>query len=518
MEFVKKTAEEMAEMSAKELAEYHSAEMDHNYAKLTKSISEKASKTEIDSIKAEIQEAAKKENEAVEARVKEISEKNVELETALKAQGERIKSVKQEAAEIDFKNPIKNSIAKSIAALLSSDEFAKMQGNDFKGATKAYGEKAVVDITTDHTGTVLLSDIRDRVRYDEDTVMPHMYDFIPRDTTDGNQIVFPQFYSLTDALVGASAMYGENGEITDVEFKTKEVIATIKRIGQGLLLSKRYIKTNGLRWVQSYILNRLPNLMLTKLDFQMLFGSGSGDELDGLTGSAQSFDLTPNTYTATAFSSVEDYADGLVKVTFAAAHNIKNGDNLTIADSTNYNDTYNSVIVISETEVLIEATYVTEADTSAWTGSSTNSWYLSVDGANSYDVAIAAVSIMKSRGFNPTAIIVNPNELGQMSLTKSTQEEYLDIIRDAANNLRIKGLPVIELQAMPAGKMLIGNFNEVAISEYTPLQISASESTSEKRKNQVAFIGEMELIFPIYNPYAFMYVDVSSAKTELETA
>jgi hypothetical protein len=520
--FIEKTAEEIAAMNPKEMAAYHKEREDHLNEERKKLIAEKADKKEIDRIDEKLKELSEKDSEDIEKalkRIEELEKANEKLTETVEKQG--LKMNETDKKETDIKGEkYAVQLAKGLNALLNSEEFETYMKHDFRGSTGTYSEKSVVDVTNDHTGTVLLSDIRDRVRSDDDTFLRHMYDIIPQETTDGTQIVFPQVYDWTDAWIGNATMLGENEEITDVQVKTKEVTATIKRIGQSLTLSKRYIKTNSLSWVQSYVLHRLPNQILTKLDFQQLFGNGTGNNLTGLATQAQNFDLTPNTYAAAAFSSVADHGsihgDNYVKVTFAADHNIKNGDNLTIANSTNYNGTYNDVITVSETEVLIESAYTAEA-TAAWTGSSSSSWYQSVDNAQEFDVLTAAISTMQARGFEINGVVLNPNEVGKISLIKETTAGYIGVTRDAAGNLNINGVPIITLQAIPAGHFLIGNFREVATAEYTPLQVSASESTDEKKKNQVVFIAEMELIYPIYNPYAFMYDNFTDAKSELET-
>jgi len=234
--------------------------------------------------------------------------------------------------------------------------------------------------------------------------------------------------------------------------------------------------------------------------------------------------LAPNTYLATAFSSVATYNGGTqALITFAAVHNLRNGDNLIIANASEstYNATHSSIEVINTTQVIIDLTFVTEADTSAWTGSSTSPFYLGIDLAQEYDVLAVADAGLEAGEYTNTGFVIHPSQGTQIGLLKDTQGNYLNLSKDVSGRITgVNGKPVAYTTAMPYGKWLNGDFsrNGVELKEFTPLNIQFVEDVETVKKNEIVIVIEEEIIFPIYNPFWFTFGKFSTAKTQLETA
>ena len=288
-------------------------------------------------------------------------------------------------------------------------------------------------------------------------------------------------------------------------------------------ISKREIKVNGLQFVIDKVLAKLPDATLYVEDVQLLFGDGAGNNVKGLTVDAQDFSLAPNTYVATSISSVASYNGGAqALITFAAAHNMRQGDNLTIANATeaSYNATHTSVEVHNETQVVIDLAYVAEADTSAWTGTSTSPFYQAIDAAQEYDVLAVADADLEAREYQCSGHIIHPSQATQMGLLKDTDGNYLNIMKNANGQVTgVNGKPLVLTTAMPYGKFLSGDFtrNGVELKEFTPLNIQFVEDVDSVKKNEIVVVIEEEIIFPIYNPYWMRYGKFSTAKTALET-
>ena len=69
---------------------------------------------------------------------------------------------------------------------------------------------------------------------------------------------------------------------------------------------------------------------------------------------------------------------------------------------------------------------------------------------------------------------------------------------------------------MPLGKFAIGDFmNGANLIQYTGLMLEFADDVSYKLQNQVAAIVQEEVIFPIYNKFAFLYGGFASCKTLL---
>lgn len=556
--FVELKEDQVKELSDEQLAAYTSAKNENfvntSIEKVNNDIDEKLKgylkPEEIEKVKSDFNEGLKgldtealaKYTETIEAlkkETKDAADLAKEVKEIARKQGLDIKSIGENKIPDVRKNlSRKGQLELLIKNALCSKEFQEFEARGFKGASnrmyldqtkdgklelKETATKATVAVSTDHTGTVMISEIADVIREDSPTRRSHVRDVLNVGMTDQAQIVAGQVYDYSDALTLGAIMLAENGQAPESVFKSKENTWGLKRIANSMRISKRYFKTNGLKWVIDHVIAKLPDATLYVEDFQLLFGDGSGNNVKGIANDAQAFSLTGETYAAGAISSVATWNSGTqALITFAAAHNLRNGDNLTIANATEatYNATHTSVEVPSATTVIIDLTYVAEADTSAWTGSSTKPFYQAIDGAQEYDVLAVAEADLMAGEYMATAHVVHPSQQTQMGLLKDTQENYLNISKDANGKVTgVNGLPIVATTAMPYGKFITGDFsrNGVELKEYTPLNIQFVEDVETVQKNEIVVVIEEEIIFPIYNPYWFTYGKFSTAKTQLET-
>jgi len=486
---------------------------------------------------------------------KTIEKLNSEL-VSVKEFAEEIKEVaRKQAIEIDELKEIpvaevrKNLSKEEQLELLVknaffSEEFKKFEGMGFKGATSKMSldsdsngkinlidassvrdaEKAVIPIT-DHTGTVMISEISSIVRDDSPARKKHVRDLLNVSGTSAAQIVGGQVTDWTDALTLGATVLAENAEAPESAFKSQERTWGLKRIANSFRISKRWLKVNGLQWVINHVLAKLPDATYTVEDFELLFGDGSDNHVDGLAKNAQAFDLTPNAYVITDFSTVATWNSGTQSlVTFAAAHGIKNGDSLTIANATHagYNATHTAVEVVNATQVIIDVAYVAEAAglVADWTGSSQSIFYHAIDNAQEYDVLAVDEALLEAGEYSISAHVVHPQQAIQMGLLKATDANYLNIQKDANGRvIGVNGLPIATTTAMPAGKFISGDFsrNGAELKEFTPFNIQFVEDVDTVKKNEIVLVVEEEIIFPIYNPYWFIYGKFADAKAELET-
>lgn len=556
--FTELTEDQVKELSDEQLGAYTSAKSENfvNTAidKVNKGIDEKLKgflkSEEIEQVKTDFAnsikqldtEALAKYAETIEALQKGIKDNDTlakEIKEIVKKQGIEIKSIgENKIPDVRRKSSREDQLKQLIVHGLLSDEFKNFESRGFKGSSnkmyldqtkdgklelKDTSTKATVSVGSDHTGSVLISEVSDIVRDDDPTRKMHVRDVLNVSMTEQAQIVAGQVYEWSDALTMGAAMLAENGQAAESVFKSKENTWGLKRIANSMRISKRYFKVNGLKWVIDHILAKLPDATLYVEDHQLLFGDGSGNNVQGVANSAQAFSLSGETYIAGAISSVATYNSGTqALITFAAAHNLKNGDNLTIANATEatYNATHASVEVPSATTVIIDLTYVVEADTSAWTGSSTKPFYQEIDGAQEYDVLAVSDANMMAGEYMATAHVVHPSTQTKLGLLKATDENYLNISRNGEGKVTgVNGLPLVATTAMPYGKFLTGDFsrNGAELKEFTPLNIQFLEDVESAQKNEIVVLIEEEIIFPVYNPYWFTYGKFSTAKTQLET-
>jgi len=456
-----------------------------------------------------------------------------DLAKTLQAQGNAINSINVSVSKENAKKFDELSQTEQFhvltKAVSESDVYKSFLKRNLKGATEAISitdclqdeqnpevNKAITGITADHTGTIMITDIDSYIRD-----IPRQNEFIQNIITDRPtnevKITFGQITDYTDVYNLGAQMLTENEEITDVNFKTAEITSDVVRMGVSMPISQRYFRGKPSDFAY-HVLNILPDALNFKKERQILFADGNGSNLDGIITNARKFDLTPNTYVATNFSSVASHNAGTQSlITFAVAHGISNGDKLTIANSTAYNDTFEDVILVDEFTVIINFAYVVEADTSAWTGSSADYWYHEVDGAQELDVLAAATSILDAGLYQADTLFINPKTLMRSKTLKDTTGQYVNYEEVA----RLLGLNrVVAMSSIPAGWFLIGDFSpkSVELRTYKPLSIQFIPDLTMYKKNAVCLVADTEFHLVKHNPQWYIYDTFANAKDELETS
>ena len=474
----------------------------------------------------------------------DLKEFNTEIRDIAKEQAKEIDALKaQPVADVRRKLSKEQQLEVLVSQAFNSKEFKDFAGGGYKGHSQKMclhndeegkiqliiadtaheAEKAVVPITS-HTGSVMISEISDIVRDDTPARKKHVRDLLTVSETKAAQIVAGQVTGWTDAITLGAAVLAENTAASEAVFTSKENTWSLKRIANSMRLSKRWLKVNGLQWVIDHVLAKLPDATYTVEDFQLLFGDGAGNNVFGLADVARAFTLISGTYSAGDIDAVTTYNGGTqVKIEFAAAHGIKNGDTLTIANATEatYNAAHTAVQVFDATHVIIDLTYVAEADTDAWTGGAKSIFSLAIEGAQEYDVLSVVRALLVSGEFGVTGHVVNPQQQIQMGLLKATDANYLNIQKDVNGDVvGVGGVPLAATTAMPVGKFLSGDFskNGVELKEFTPFNIQFVEDVDSVKSNEIVVVVEEEIIFPVYNPYWFIYGKFATAKALLETA
>lgn len=428
------------------------------------------------------------------------------LETALKAQGSELKSLK------DGGMPSTEKTLKSeIKAILETADFKEfVESNGKKKAS--FSLKAPVSVTSNYTGTsrVHITTRDARVVDHPQVERLNIRDLLTVMPTDLPYLAFTEVYDW-DRAVG---MNTENGALAESSFKVREATTDVKRIGTHVPISKRMLRSAT--YVLNHLMQRLPAQVKYAEDFQLLFGDGAGNNLTGIFKVASNFATLVNTAisgAAGAVSSVATYDGGTKTIINLAANQlINNGDIITIANATaaGYNASH-KVIVVSQKQIVIELAYVAEADTSAWTFVVNHPFKNAQDAAQQIDVIRFAKAIVSQQEYTASGAVLNPVDATLIESLKDNTENYLDVQR-VNGVLTISGMPIVETTAMPAGKFAVGDWTmAAALLEFTSLTLEFSESTTEKLGNYVEAIIQEEVLFPIYNKYMFVVGDFSTA-------
>ena len=430
------------------------------------------------------------------------------LNEKLKTQGTELKKLKEGEGLENRKDAFKLEVKSA----LESEQFKNFANNNGNGKKISFPIKAV-SITDDWTGTsrVHITTRDNRVVDHPQTTRLNIRDLLTVMPSDLPYLAFIEVYDW-DRNVG---MHSENGSLSESTFKVREAVVDAKRVGTHVNISKRMLKSAN--FVLSYIMQKLPSLVRYAEDFQFLWGDGEGNNVQGIFGVARDFTTeinTPLTGVAGVVSSIESYDGGnKVLVNFSSNQLLNNGDKITFANATEA--TYNAeftAIVNDPRQILIDVTYVAEADTSAWTFTSASPFKDAIANAQEIDVLKVARTLVTVQEYTANGIVLNPVDATKIETLKGNDEHYLDVNRLENGVLTISGVPVVETTAMPAGKFAVGDWAMAsAIGQFTDMTLEFSESTQEKLTNSVEAIIQEEILFPIYNKYMFVVGDFSTA-------
>lgn len=477
--------------------------------------------------------------EQVKARVdevlKSIDEKFVsksesedvnELAKQIKTLGESISKMKQSG----MTNDQISKFAEKIDEMMDSEKFQDfVQGKTRKsGAFDGFSLKDIVSITANgadganYTGDNLISRQDNRYFSKYNPAKMHLRDIV--NVLQGDPEHPTHTFGQVDSVDRNFRYVTENGELPESSFSLKDVTANTARIGTHLKLSKRMLKSRI--FVRSWLISTLPERMYLAEDWGMLFGDGAGENLLGVTnmsGCTPVETIITGPIVSIAAGGVSSYtsynsgADTILE--FAAPQpDILEGMKITLAATgvSAANTTYD-VIKMNDRQILLKGlAYSSDLTAASTTATVLHGAYHSIVLPNSADVIKTIIAVMSYAQYNPNAIVLNPLTLNAIECEKDTTGRNLGLV--VANNgvKYIGGVPVIEMNGMPIGKYLVGDFLKAAdLIDYTSMSIEFAEDVNTKLKNYVAVIAQEELIFPVYMPWAFAYGSLASVKTAI---
>jgi hypothetical protein len=529
--FKELTNDQIKDLSTEELAEYTTAKNEAKLKALKSEIKEltdklnekKLSKEEFNT---QVKEWEAKLEEFDSEKFKGYQDAMIKMEAKLEAMGEKL----NKASESNFgKNkPLNKGIADTVEENEEAiKEFAK---NTSKSVSLQM--KGVVNITDSTTGELYITNVTDRIVDAPEIARYNIRNLLTIQTTDMPQIAFMVVYDWVDN----TGMVSENGELLESSFKEKEEIFSTKRLGTFMNISKNMLKS--MKQLIQHISQKLPARLKYVEDAQLLYGDGTGNNVNGIFNDSLDFKdtITPVVRGAGSVSSVATANAGAsTSITLAAAitaGDVNVGDYVYItgATATGYNDKLIPVEAVTSTTVLqIGVAYVAEADTSAWTftvvSQAYSSLFMATAAAQLVDVLLDASAIVNVQEYKNTGFVLNPLDASNILKLKATTEDYIsngavvNIARDAQGVLRIGGVPVIETTAMTQGKFACGDWAlAAALWIYEDMELVFSEDNESIRKNQVQVSIQEQIIFPIYNHLMFVTGDFTEAINTIKTA
>lgn len=456
------------------------------------------------------------------AKFEQVCKDNDELREMLKKSMDVIAKAKEHGTVAAV-----NNFAEKVNDMFESEKF-----KDFlEGRTRQTGKfegftlKDIVSLENNYTGNVLITEQQRRVVNPYGGKKLHMRDIL---TSLNGDPEYPNLaFTEITGLDRNARFVSENGMLPESSVSLKEVTVGTKRLGTYIRVSKRMLKSRV--FLQSYIVAMLPEAVYMAEDWNILFGDGTGENFEGIAHKqgVQGIETIIGTSVATgaagSVKSVTSYDAGAgVVVEFKDAHpEIMDGMKIQFANAavvTGLNSV-NDVIKMNDRQLLFPNVAYAGAETAvaSMTWTVKHGAWKGIDTPNSLDVVKAAFAVLTYAQYAPTAIVLNPITVNAMESEKDSLGRNLDIVQLVNGVKYIAGRPVVEYSGIPAGKYLIGDFSPMgaALVDYTNLTLEFAEDVNTKLTNQIVLIAQEEVIFPIYNPYAFAYGDLAALKAAI---
>ncbi len=246
----------------------------------------------LDRISEQLEEAQEKQREEVEniGEAHEETKNMVEsLEGSLKDYKKRLDNLEKTQNRIDgntskpktFKDNLKDSLDEA------KDDLAAMSQGRKKEVTL---ETKAGDMTTGntYTGEVIEADRLSGVYFDPDRPS-HVRQFIPQITTTSDLIRYVQETAYDDGTAGQAEGTTKGQSDFDLEAKTAEV----KTRAAYLRLSRQML--DDTEFLTGYINQRAPKKLFIDEDGQILYGDGTGENIEGISQVAQSYSAVMDT-------------------------------------------------------------------------------------------------------------------------------------------------------------------------------------------------------------------------------
>ena len=257
----------------------------------------------------------------------------------------------------------------------------------------------------------------------------HVRDFIATGQTSSSQVVYVRESSYTDgAAVTAEGALKPNSSLT---LETK--IAPVVKIANYFKISEEML--TDIPQLMSYIGSRATSKLLLVEDAQLMNGSGTGLNINGIATQATAF----------------------------TGGNIK------------------------------------------------------VPTPNNFDVLRAAISQIRLKEYQANAILMNPEDMAQMELTKDTQGRYVLPNLLTGQNMTISGVNMVDNTIMAPGTFLVGDFAmgaQVFFREGISIRVY-DQNEDDAIKNLVTIVIEERLALCVYRPEVFVKGTFATAITAI---
>jgi HK97 family phage major capsid protein len=145
---------------------------------------------------------------------------------------------------------------------------------------------------------------------------------------------------------------------------------------------------------------------------------------------------------------------------------------------------------------------------------------------NKLDACAAAMSQVRqgntadvrSTGFNPTAILLHPDDITAMQLEKSTVGEYI-FPNFLMGNVQVGGVPIYPYPDLTAGQVLVGDFSRAKLYVRQEIEVRMWEQhDTDATHGLITFTATKRCAFVVTVPdaFAFVYDSLATIKTAIQ--
>jgi HK97 family phage major capsid protein len=134
--------------------------------------------------------------------------------------------------------------------------------------------------------------------------------------------------------------------------------------------------------------------------------------------------------------------------------------------------------------------------------------YAQAEGETKIDAIRRAITLARKAEYPVSAILLSPDDLEDIELTKDTTGQYVAITVADGGEARMFRIPVVESNAMPAGECLVGAFGLGAVLyDRESANVRVSDSHGEFfTSNKVAILAEERVALAVERPESFVKV------------
>ena len=142
-----------------------------------------------------------------------------------------------------------------------------------------------------------------------------------------------------------------------------------------------------------------------------------------------------------------------------------------------------------------------------------------IESANEFDCLMVAINQLRLGNYNPSIILVNPNDFVKMSLLKDSNNSYLRGTTGSSLSANIEGVPVVQSAAITSGDYHVMDSNRFgAWYSRESLRVEIGESGTDFIENQKTVLCESRGVLAVMDAGAAVTGDFTTDKAALETA